>query len=918
MEASERRTKPKRQSSPSKITVGGRQWTKDLTARSRTWSYYKRSGEAFHITVENRSGRAHASPDEAADALAGKQLHVYENGPVSNHVPSHLQEQVTYWLSGEAEMRQICAEVRTSWVAAMDDMRSEYAGALQKYHEWLMVREQAASAASSATRQEAQRRRELKVLLAAAEESVCGIVPENAGTWLVERGTQQYSVSSLLFALAKVQGELWTEKALIRAKGDFFLGRRIDKPHLLYICATSSLTRIVDPRHRRVMELPEAELSYGLLRTEGKIYRVNPRQVEEVLTASATVDPDPKCCFRVEIDGRLIVVWPDNPKVPLVDNEHWEATIVALPTGEYEGGFITLEDGMQYFRRGAWPAEPSRVTAAHHKVITSDGLVIVDLGDKNFFTPVTGGEKQRRDLWLMGMPKAAVKNLKYGTVELKAGGQTYVVARNRQDEFFVEAQNTVIGTPGCFSFLPTEITLQGKHLEGRKCAADPTAHPDLLYTLQEWQKIVGKLPKAECNKRETRLTIPEGRHEINFKIQGGLPEYNCDQHTADCYALPMSGGETLIVSPNSQENFTDGLIEHDPEIIEWHESLPTGVLDPKNAVGRVTLSGKLHLFRMSFATWNIMDIEGRDMEGPQSDSDVYFMLKADDMLYGPLKLSDPRLVPLGTWNAWVQSMPKAEKMPNTAALLLGSGEETRVFKVDWQTYMEPDVNTANCINVTDGDLICPVPSGSVIEYALDDDEALRARLGADAFAFYADRRYPQGQSSDELSYEEFVPEAGQDRVKMCMVVQDLGGGKVLVVGSGSAVGEHAWDNVLLSRLSDTPADGEWEGFLWKVVSGEEVLYVLPPEDPERERGWYGWIETLQPRGGEPLGEPDGVQVIETPDALYPWTDPDTNERVTLWVPSPSQIEPWDHLGTDGWFLVQHWSNVWVPARISEQ
>ncbi|MET7391647.1 hypothetical protein ACFYPT_41505, partial [Streptomyces sp. NPDC005529] len=486
---------------------------------------------------------------------------------------------------------------------------------------------------------------------------------------------------------------------------------------------------------------------------------------------------------------------------------------------------------------------------------------------------------------------------------------------------------------------------------------NPTAHPKYLHTQEEWWTITGNLPKAtrkyrkytdneKHNRAEKGLEAKEGCHFLHLNVSGtetifemkAIPREDCSAETSTPFALSL-GEEVLIVNPWAQSEFVRPPVTlFQPGRSAWLMGIVKGTLDDSLVVVRDAAGGN-HRYRMTVDTWNQMKDEGLEVE---TGTPGYFMVSERNdarAILGPFRWDDPRLVPEDIWFSWVNSLPpaailRAGDASNPSVYFLRNGSTNRLFKISWTRYKEPRAGTTECFVVYDGkNHMYPVleTAACIEDYDLDQPDRVVDAVGLDTYLRYLDRAFPgldtqavraefagiRGEVEARQAREAAAGNAGVDvpaQVRSCTAVRALEDGRWLVAGA-CLPGEYAWDNVLVTRLSDSPQI--WEGNAWRIAGGERTLYALAPEDPDTQRGWHGWIETLPYRDSIALAAPDNPNTVEDPEGRYLGTDCDTGTSVVLRIPSgPGSLAPDDCIhDANTWFLIKDWSGCWSPARI---
>ncbi|MEU6708671.1 hypothetical protein [Streptomyces wuyuanensis] len=682
--------KPVRHSSPPSITVGGHEWIKS-DSLNKSWSFYEADAfPAFHISVENKSGRAHASP--RGGVLEGKSLHVYELGSVVNYVSFALRAQVDEWLQNADQMRAVCGGFRTAWPGAMDDVHAQYAQELQKYHELRNRNRQGGMSEEGYKKWARAVRASRNKLDEAAAGDVCEIQVDSPGLWLVspEGGHLCYAVPASHFVTAKIGG-LWTDNAIDLAGSGhgFFLAV---KGKVTYVCLNSRLKKKVNKRDRLILKLPQADISCGLLRTPGINYRVSAGEIKLLMNGSRNVDVEQSSrhCFRVEIGGETYVVRPDAGGLGLTTDEAWRESIAKLPEAEMANSFAETSEGKVYLWKGVFPPEPEDLTAAHHKVITSDGMFVADLGDTKYFTTVKDVSK-KRDMWLRSLPRAKGELLPHGTLVLKLKDEEYVVARGRKDEFLEAASGTATGTVGSFSY-----SIGGNKL----IAVNPAGLVGYMMRKEKWEGIIRK-PGRKATLVKGHVVIPGG---VKFEVIK-LPEYDVS-YRGEYYTLTQ-GEETLIIDPYRQEqHFKTGKVELPEDRSEWMYTLPVGVIDPTEGTASVEIDGVTRRYKMHPSSWNrIVDASDGIPTGTPNCFVVRSLFNVKSFI-GPIRLDSSELCYADEWDKWVKGLPRAKKVPDVAPHFLyiyGTGVEAVCIEVEWDAYRAPMVGTENCLVVDDGE-----------------------------------------------------------------------------------------------------------------------------------------------------------------------------------------------------------------------
>uniref|UniRef100_A0AAU1ICC6 Uncharacterized protein n=1 Tax=Streptomyces sp. NBC_00180 TaxID=2903632 RepID=A0AAU1ICC6_9ACTN len=766
MEASQPLIKPIRPYSPPEMVIGDVVWTNH--SMSKALSVYKAPEMLFHITVENKSGKAHASPEEGAGNqygtgdLFGTALHVYASGPVDNWVAAALQGQVDYWLGEgrEDSMRQICAEFKKQWPDAVEAMETAYATAKQEY---LISKSQkeanrpglSREQADAIARMEARKRRKLAHRLEYAAPVRIEIDPKLQGVWLVQPGgenTDLYALPTAFFHPAKTFQGMWTEQALgMASPGGFFLAAREDGR--LYICATRRLADRykVDQDFRALMKLPEAQISYGLLRAGNGSYRVSPEKIQQILElAPARVDTKrPGGWYRVDIDGRNVPVRPEDPKLGLFSVEKWNTWLNDLPEGVFKDSVVTVtaEGGTEqrYLWQGTWPAEPEfGAEGKYHKILASDGVFVASLTDRRYFLPMKPGVDAIA-AWKSNLPEMKGKLHKYGTLVLRGGGLAYIVKRNEYMKFLEQAQERMddiaVNTPGCFTFAPGPQFGSGL----KKMIIDPAAHSELM-TEQEWKGLTAKFDEAKFDEVEGVISFRRTGVDCTARVIR-MPEKNVPPHHPDSYKLKTADGEILLVSLATQhESFSPYKPRHTKEYINWVNSLPCGSFNSATNEAIVDLGSGERRYRMTLYTWN--SISKTRKIGPASEPQGRFFVLAEDGdrskgILGPFDSGWPDLIPADEWNAWVAGMPAAEilktRVDGDSVFVSGYGPQTRVFRFFRTDYKEPEVGTAGCILLwARSERKVPVLAKGLDDYDVN-AKNLERLIGQEAYAQVAGR-----------------------------------------------------------------------------------------------------------------------------------------------------------------------------------
>uniref|UniRef100_A0AAU1ICG3 Uncharacterized protein n=1 Tax=Streptomyces sp. NBC_00180 TaxID=2903632 RepID=A0AAU1ICG3_9ACTN len=788
MEVSQPLTKPERPYSPSEMVIDGVVWTNH--SRSKALSVYKAPEMLFHITVENKSGKAHASPEEGAGNeygtgdLFGTALHVYASGPVDNWVAAALQGQVDYWLGEgrEDSMRQICMEFKKQWPAAVDAMETAYATAKQEY---LISKSQeeakrpglSREEVDAIARMEAGKRRKLARRLQYAIPVRIEIDPKLQGVWLVQPGgenTDLYALPTIFFHPAKTFQGLWTEQALgMASPGGFFLAAREDGR--LYICATRRLADRykVDQNFRALMKLPEAQISYGLLRAGNVSYRVGPEKIQKILKLAPTrVDTkQPGGWYRIDIDGRNVPVRPEDPKLGLFSVEKWNTWLNDLPEGVFKDSVVTVttEGGTEqrYLWQGTWPAEPEfGAEGKYHKILASDEVFIASLADRRYFLPMKPGVDPFA-LWKSKLPAMRGKLHRYGTLVLLLNDMpAYIVKRNEYKKFLVDAEarmgKIAINTPGCFAFEPGSQFGPGR----KKMIIDPAAHSELM-TEQEWKAITAKFDEAKFDEAAGVISFCHKGVDCTTRVIK-MPEENCSaRHTESC-KLTTVDGEILLVSFTKQkDSFGPFEPRHTKEYAKWVWSLPWGSFNPDTHEAIVDFGSGERRYRMTAYTWNSLVLT-RGIGVTSEPEGRFFTLSVDGDrkkgFMGPFDSGWPELVPADEWNAWVAGMPAAELLTlveGDPVFVFGYGPQTRVFRFFETDYKEPEVGTAGCILLWADEEWGKVP---VLAKGLDDMDVnaknLERLIGQEAYAQVAGRLAWLSPAAEE--YLEELEEGGEE------------------------------------------------------------------------------------------------------------------------------------------------------------
>ncbi|WP_406191706.1 hypothetical protein OG331_47825 [Streptomyces sp. NBC_01017] len=760
MEASQPLTKPERPYSPPEMVIDGVVWTNH--SMSKALSVYKAPGKTFHITVENKSGKAHASPEESAGALFGTALHVYASGPVDNWVAAGLQGEVAYWLGGgrEDSMRQICAEFKKQWPDAMENMETAYATAKQQY----LISKSKAEAnrpglsreeADAIARMEARKRRKLAHRLERAIPVRIEIDPELQGVWLVQPGGESadlYALPTAFFHPAKTFKGLWTEQALgMASPGGFFLAAREDGR--LYICATRRLADRykVDQDFRALMKLPEAQISNGLLRAGNGSYRVSPEKIQKILKlAPARFDAKrPGGWYRVDTDGRSVPVRPEDPELGLFSVEKWKTWLNDLPEGVFKDSVVTVttEGGKEqrYLWQGTWPAEPEfGAEGKYHKILASDGVFVVSLTDRRYFLPMKPGVDPFT-MWKSSLPEMKGKLHKYGTLVLRAGGLVYIVKRNEHEEFLAAAAARMgeikINTPGCFTYAPGSKLGPGR----KKMIIDPAAHSELM-TEQKWKDITAGVAEAKFDEVAGVISFLDNGVYCTMSVIK-MPEKNCSSRQTESYKLKTADGEILLVSVTSQgDSFGSWEPRRTKEHEDWMWSLPWGSYNQDTHEAIADFGSGEQRYRMTVYTWNSIALN-RKIGVTSEPEGTFFMLALDGDIknghMGPFDSGWPQLVPADEWDAWVAGMPAAEFLTDVdgdPVFVFGYGPQTRVFRFFETDYKEPQVGTAGCILLwlDDEEEMVPVLAKGLDDYDVN-AKNLERLIGQEAYAEVADR-----------------------------------------------------------------------------------------------------------------------------------------------------------------------------------
>lgn len=734
--------KPPRHASPLRIAISGIEWEKKPTS-NRRWSCYTAAGQDFHVTIKNNTGHAHASPEGAgAGDLVGKSLHVYALGPVTNFVPTHLQDQVNAWLEeNETRMRATCAAFTTEWPKAMDEMRQQYEAELNEYHNRLRKEVEARPWTKIQENAQAAHRRALGAVLQKAKDAAQELVSETPGIWTVKVFKDIYALPEVDFSLAESRSG-WTETALEKAENleqygqKFFMAWRNG---MLYIFESRHLKSKfkLNRRKMQIMSLPPGEISSGLLRCPGGIYRIKPGQVEKILNQSDLIDLNAaKDCVRIEMGDEVVVVWPKNPKVRLQDLAMWNSWVGSLPEGILEQSFIKLQDGTEYLWLGTWPPEPKRdQVGGFHKVVAHDNVYIVDLADSRYFTKIHASS--RHQAWVKSLPEIeSVRLLKHGTLTFNVRGTTYLVTRGRYDRFLEECFESKVttGTPGCFSLTPENFpdVLTSRGI--KRFAIDPKAHSDLLRTTEQWQREIEDIPKVKI--QDGKFVIAKNDIQIVFEVKS-IPEYDQNPSDPGCCALPRGQGdqaETLLINPYRQANHFQVRPIFTTERTLWLKGLPVGSFN-EASVAAVMIGDRLCTFRMANETWIHLT---RDSYSIPTGTPDCFLLKANDGGFmGPIRLSDSRLVDYKAWEGWTAGMVYADRLHNNL-YALGYGAETQVFSIDYRHYTEPPVGTEGCFLI-ENSRGNPDPFLEADHYFELDDPELLAKIGREAHDALSER-----------------------------------------------------------------------------------------------------------------------------------------------------------------------------------
>ncbi|MET7390873.1 hypothetical protein AB0885_36570, partial [Streptomyces sp. NPDC005534] len=489
---------------------------------------------------------------------------------------------------------------------------------------------------------------------------------------------------------------------------------------------------------------------------------------------------------------------------------------------------------------------------------------------------------------------------------------------------------------------------------------NPTAHPKYLHTQEEWWAITGNLPKAtrkyrkytdneKHNRAEKGLEAKEGYHFLEIETPNavlhfemfGIPRGDCSLKTNHCFALSV-GQEVMVVNPWFQQEFaTPPQVTRTKDRVEWLRGISKGVIETDGlAVIDDGTGGRR--YRMTIDTWNQMKIEGGEIKTGTPGCFSLTDVRDSRAVLGPLRWDDPRLVSEDAWLLWVDGLPRAERLhignaAEASVHFLRNGSTNRLFSISWLGYKEPRAGTTECFVVVQGvDIRFPVfeTAMCIEDYDLDKPDRVVDAVGLDTYLKYADRAFPgldshamraefagirrEVEARQALEGGAHRPALmdGPARVRSCILVRALEDQRWLIAGE-CLPGEYAWDNVLITRLSESPQI--WEGSLWTITQDDETLYVLPPEDPDTQRGWLGWTETLPHHDSITLTAPDGLNTVPEAEDHRTWTDPVTGTSVALWVPSgPGSLSPDDCIyDTDAWFLIRHWSNYWTPARFAD-
>ncbi|MET7389831.1 hypothetical protein ACFYPT_36000 [Streptomyces sp. NPDC005529] len=717
--------KPVKHSSPPTVVIEGREWTK-RRSNNKQWSFYVSAGLGYHISVENATGQAHASP-EGDGELVGHRLHVYAEGPVVNHVPFHLQGAADEWLSDETEMRETCAAFTAGWEAALEAMHTAYAAQKAQYDLHVVDLE---GLNQFEQKEYHGKRRALKNTLVGLEKkcAVIETVGGSSGLWKVTIDSEAYLVPMSKFHPAKFQfkkGLDWTEEALLIAEEGFFLARR---GTVVYICRKGSLRpgMKVSARQLRIAALPRAEYRDGLLRSqEGKLYRLRQDQIPTLVAESDRMK-NFRDCVRVSIDGRVIAV-----KLPgkiLVDVETVNSEVIRdLPVARREGALITVgESGQEqmYVWSGKWPNMPKVLDfpgGDWYKIMEPDGVHVFSVGDTEFFRLAT--DETKRTLWLDTLPVLETTKLKYGTYTFTLGGVDYLVARGKYDYFIADCMASKVrtGTSGCFV-----LKIPGSPRKAVDLAQIP-AH--LWATKEAWDGFLRKIPTATYE--DGLLTIVRKDSTYTYKVVQ-IPVTDVPSESPTAVKVTI-GDETLVIDTEWDGTVTNPTVGWSKKRKTWVSGLPTGTID--NGTVHVTINNTKYSYRMAPQTWK--DIFSATHQVP-TGSYSCFRVQSNGRMTGPISRRDPRLVEQRAWERWAKSIEQARRtLEGFEFYEIGQGPGKQYFVCDFTFYEEPSVTTdaGSCILIVVGNQPFPVARDSRSLFWLDlGSEDGRALIPQDVLA----------------------------------------------------------------------------------------------------------------------------------------------------------------------------------------
>lgn len=814
--------KPTLEAAPKLLTLSSQVW--DLSGAPEAFAVYKRAGRPFHLTVNVRTGRTHASPE--GGPLAGTALHVYAYR-VDNYVASYLADAAHDWLSQhQGEMQALCQEVRQIWADQRKLLRTLYKAAREEYYEekrqydaWLSenspTHAEELQGRVERERQEHTRRRLRDGKLEAAAHNPAQVEKMPDGRWKIgpiNRRKVFYLAPREIFQLAQSKS-MWTPEAYQLADGEFLIVGHRSK---LYICSLNDLTACerVSDRMLWVAGLDQGEHdSSGFLRVSDRSFRATDSTMMRIREESNFVRPRTDGCFKVQYKGRTVVVWPDNPSLPLATEEQWLAWYGGLREATMDGSVIIAGAGAEAGRfelQGPMPPEPPVGTPGCWRIASGTEMLVAKLeGNPESFKMIN--DSQLRSRWISGLPKAHVTISSNNVPYIKTNESHYRAGRGDLDNIIKLSEHVPTGTPNSYQM----IWGQRKNIvfclgiQGQRVAPADT-----------FEQLVAGLPEAGVKNEILTIDLP-GRPRFRLK-RGKLPVKDSPIDVTGACRLVVNG-ETLILAPVLDPDYfeeiaeTSGRKKPSPRR-SWIDKLPVGIMDSSC---NITLGATVYKPPRRIAS----AIRNHSHMIPTGTPGCFMLETPGDGTIGPVlsDFPDDPLIPLENWTRWKQGLWTARRISDDIYIIPGNLPE--FVRIDFTHYDEPLIGTQGCF-------LAPSPQFGVLPVDPADARYCR-RLWVDDYDEYD---LVTGRNADWLVRESGTTENSWEAL-FCARLSDQPTPGRLALLMEEAQGRRMWSGLFITAIG-TPDKAAWAGALGK----REDAVLISVDSMDEENPMEGTIE----------------------------------------------------------------------------